>query len=206
MVFTRVLAILCFRHFFEKKYTVKGAVLAIWEVWGASWGVSWGRPGAVPGPQRASWAHPWCDLGPHGGLLGASWGQFGTQKGPWRPLERAKNIVFTRVFFLHFLVLGSFASKTTALRALGSDLGASGGVLGAPGGGSGPPRALLGPSWGRLGASWAPPGRLLGASWGHFWGPKKRLGGLLGPIFGPPPFLHFFEGPKSQKPVKTNVF
>ena len=120
--------------------------------------------------------------------LGAVWGRLGPS---WVPL-------------------GRFGGRLGALLAvLGTSWGPwgrLGAVLGAPGGGSGPPRALLGPSWGRLGASWAPPGGLLGASWGHFWGPKKRLGGLLGPIFGPPPFLHFFEGPKSQKPCKNQCF
>ena len=64
----------------------------------------------------------------------------------------------------------------------------------------------LGGVLGRLGASWARLGRVLGASWGHFWCPKSVLEASWGPFFGPPPFLHFFEGPKSQKPCKNQGF
>ena len=191
LVFTMVFGDFVFSALFARNTPCRALCLRSRRAGEPLGGCLGGVPGAVPRPQKASWAHPWCDLRPPGGLLGASWGQLGTQKSPWRPLERAKNHGFYKGFW-HFLVLGSFASKNTALRALGSDLGAPGGVLGAPGGGSGAPRALLGPSWGRLGASWAPPGGLLGASWGHFWGPKSVLEASWGPFLGPPPFLHFF--------------
>ena len=60
------------------EYTDKGAVLAIWEVWGASWGVSWGRPGGCSGAAKgllgASLVRLGASRGPPGGLLGPFWG------------------------------------------------------------------------------------------------------------------------------------
>ena len=84
MVFTRVFGdFVCFGTFC-KKYTVEGAGLAIWEVWGASWGVSWGRPGGCSGAAKgllgASLVRLGASWGPPGGLLGPVWD-------PKRPLE-----------------------------------------------------------------------------------------------------------------------
>ena len=151
-------------------------------------------------------------LGPPGGLLGASWGQFGTQKGPWRPLERAKNHGFYKGFW-YFLVLDNFASKNTALRALGSDLGAPGGVLGASWGLLGAvlgPQRPLGPSWGPLGGVLGRLGRLLGASWvplGATFGAQKASWRPLGAHFlDRLLFCTFLKGRRAKNPVKTNVF
>ena len=69
---------------FCKKYTVKGAVLAIWEGWGASWGLSWERPGGCSGAAKgllgASLVRLGASWGPPGGLLVPVWD-------PKRPLE-----------------------------------------------------------------------------------------------------------------------
>ena len=142
---------------------------------------------------------------PLGGLLGGLLGHLCVQTVPWRHLESAQNHVFYKGF-LHFRVLGIFASKNAALRALGGDLGGLGSLLGAPWG-------LLGASWGRPGASWGRLGGVLGrlgASWarlgrvlGPFLVPKKRLGGLLGPIFWA---AAFFAVRRAKNLVKTMVF
>ena len=67
--------------------------------------------------------------------------------------------------------------------------------------------APLGPSWGRLGASRGLPGlkggnpTQMGEPSPAQRGEPRAIGGtLFGLIFGPPPFLHFFRGPKAQKP------
>ena len=120
-----------------------------------------------------------------------------------------KTICFTSVFCV-FAFWTFFASKNEILRALGGDLGGLGSLLGAPWG-------LLGASWGRPGASWGRLGgvlgrlgRVLGASWarlgrvlGPFLVPKKRLGGLLGPIFLA---AAFFAVRRAKNHVKTMVF
>ena len=148
-------------------------------------------------------------LGASWGLLGASWGQLGTQSSPWRPLERAKNHGFYKGFW-HFLVLGSFALKNTALRALESDLGASGGVLGASWGLLGAVLGPQGPSWDPLGGVLGRLGRLLGASWaplGATFGAQKASWRPPGAHFwGRLLFCTFSKARRAKNPVKTNVF
>ena len=99
MVFIRVLGdFVCFGTCC-KKYAVKGAVLAIWEVWGASWRVSWGRPGGCSGAAKgllgASLVRLGASWGPPGGLLGPS---LGPKKALGGLLKVPKTMVFTRVF------------------------------------------------------------------------------------------------------------
>ena len=178
---------------------------AIWKVWEASWGrlgCSWGRcwgpkkrPGGVLGRLDAS----------KGTSSGVSWDTFGVQKAPWRHLESAQNHVFYKGFW-HFRVLGIFARKNAALRALGGDLGGLGSLLGAPWG-------LLGASWGRPGASWGRLGgvlgrlgRVLGASWarlGAIFGAQKASWRPLGAYFLG---RRLFCCPKAQKPCKNHSF
>ena len=107
IVFTKVFGDFVFSALFAKNTPLGALCLRSGRSGEPLGGCLGGVPGAVPGPQRASWAHPWCALGPLGCLLGAAWGQFGTQKGPWRPLESAKTMVFTRVFdiFVFWTVL-----------------------------------------------------------------------------------------------------
>ena len=83
------------------------------------------------------------------------------------------------------LFLYSFVFKMVVVRGLGGDLGGL--------------ESLFRASWELLGASWG----CLGASWGRVWAvlgplvgllgplfaPAKRLGGLLGPIFGAEAFF-----------------
>ena len=149
MVFTRVFGDFVFSALFAKNTPLRALCLRSGRSGEPLGGCLRGVPGAVPGPQRASWAHPWCDLGPPGGLLGASWGQFGTQKSPWRPLERIRKQWFLSGF-LAFSGFVQFYFKKYSFEGAGERSGGFwgrlGSVLGAPGGGSGPPRALLGPS------------------------------------------------------------
>ena len=106
-------------------------------------------------------------------------------------------------WLLAFSCFGYVCLRKDLLRALGSDLGGLGSLLGASWG-------LLGASWGVLGASWVRLGDAWGASWGHpggllgqLLGPKTRLGGLLGPIFGTESvFYTFSKARKPQNPVK----
>ena len=209
MVFTKVFGDFVFSTLFAKNTPLRALGVRSGRSGEPLGGYLGGVPGAVPGPQRASWAHPWCDLGPPGGLLGASWGQLGTQKSPWRPLERAKNHGFYKGFW-HFLVLGSFAFKNTALRALESDLGASGGVLGASWGLLGAVLGPQGPSWDPLEGVLGRLGRLLGGSWAPlgatFGGPKSDLEASWGPFLGRLLFCTFLKGRRAKNHVKTNVF
>ena len=119
--------------------------------------------------------------------------------------KSVQNHVFYDVFWL-FRVSGTFASKSDLLKAFGSDLGGLGSLSGASWRLPGASWGLLGVSWGRLVGALVPSWRLLGASWGPpggllgpLLGPKKRLRGLLGPIFWAASFFALFQRAESPK-------
>ena len=154
---------------------------------GTSRGLFRGRKGPLGRILGATW-----------GLLGASWGPPGASLGPKKALggllKDPKTIVFTR--FLAFSGFGQFCFKNYSFEGAGERSGGFWGRLGGSWGRfwapKGPLGTLLGASWGVLGASWGPLGRLLGP----LLGPKKRLGGLLAPIFGAASFFALFLRPE----------